>query len=113
MTPTARTLAECRRVGWEAAVAEKWIEATKQRKDLFGFIDVVALTGSSIVGIQATSGGEVSRRVEKIRSQCREQAEAWLDSGGLIEVWGWRKYARPVDRKYWRVRKVVLTREDL
>lgn len=108
-TPTQRTLAECRRLGWQAAVAEKWIAQTKQRKDLFGFIDIVALTGDGILAIQATSGSNVAARERKIRTECSEPAKAWLAAGGRIEVWGWRELKKKVDRKSWQVRRVEVT----
>lgn len=119
-SPTQRTLAECRRRNWEAAVAEYWQTIPRHpgggvRKDLFGFIDVVALDTSEGVtlAIQATSGTNVSARVRKIREECSDQARAWLLCGNRIVVWGWKKYAKRVDGKWWRVRECEVTLEDL
>lgn len=63
------------------------------RKDLFGFCDVVALSGSQfgIIAVQATSDSNVAARVAKIAAECGAQAEAWLRSGGSIWVMGWKK----------------------
>lgn len=116
-TPTQRTLAWCRDKGWLADVAERWVNSASVnqlissarmgmgwprgkvvsnsgvRRDLFGFIDVIALKPGQILAIQATSSGNSSARLAKISSECSQQAAAWLRAGGAIEVWGWHKYA--------------------
>jgi len=43
-TPTQRTLAELKRRGWTRQVVEHWQSFSRRRIDLFGVIDVVALT---------------------------------------------------------------------
>ena len=56
MTPTAFTLRYLRRSGYLAEVVERWIPGANIRKDLFGIIDLVAITvDEPILGIQATS----------------------------------------------------------
>ena len=67
-SPTARTLDWLRKAGYLADVAEKWIEVTKQRKDLFGFIDVVAIGGGEqgVLAVQSTSASNHASRVTKI-----------------------------------------------
>ena len=48
MTPTARSLAFLRRCGHSADVVERWIPLRDNvRRDLFGFIDVVAVRRGS------------------------------------------------------------------
>lgn len=104
MTPTARTLEECRKRGYTAQVVEKWIPQAQRRVDLFDVIDVVccvppvklAVEGSAmpdspgyLLGIQTTTMSNKSARIEKIRQSPR--AAAWLASGGRIAVWSWRK----------------------
>ncbi len=77
-------------------MVERWIGGgrIKVRKDLFGFLDVVVLDGRpGLLGIQCTSGSNVSSRVKKIRDEVWPAAEAWLLAGNRIEVWGWRKKA--------------------
>lgn len=108
MTPTARTLAACRKTGRIAEVVERWIPRANKRKDLFGFIDIVVLDGlPGVLGIQCTSGSNVSARVKKIREECWPAAESWLRAENRIEVWGWRKKAGR-----WGVR-IVKIEEDL
>jgi hypothetical protein len=108
VTPTARTLAALRRAGFIACTVEKWITPPGIRKDCFGFADILAArpVDRRIVLIQATSAGNVSARIAKIKS--KNEAEVWLKSNGEIEVWGWCKR---VNR--WRVKIVALRAEDM
>lgn len=64
-SPTARTLAVCRKRGWEAQAVERFNSYTKQRIDLFGVIDIVAITPAGILGIQACVGGDHAKRMKK------------------------------------------------
>lgn len=109
-SPTARTLAECRKRGWTAQVVEKWNPHARIRQDLFDVIDVVAavqpherilqdvpshghqtvrIEPGHILGIQATSMANRTARIAKIHAS--EKAQAWMRSGGRISVWAWRK----------------------
>ena len=96
-SPTQRTLKRIRDAGATAAVAEYWLRVPNHpgggvRRDLFGFIDVVALwPGEGTIGIQATSGSNGRARVRKIATECRDNALAWLAQGNRIQVWDWRK----------------------
>lgn len=103
-SPTSMTLNRCRADGHIATVAEHWVAFPPpgHRRDLFGFIDVICLRPDGIVAIQATSNPNLSARVKKIGDERRETAQAWLDAGGQIEVWGWYKYKKAEDRKFWR-----------
>lgn len=116
-SPTQRTLMECKRNGWSACVSEKWVAIRNHpaggvRRDLFGFIDVVALTGTEIIGIQATSTGW-SARVKKIVNECGTDAAEWLKSGGRIQVWGWRKLKKKQGNRSWFPKVVEITVETL
>jgi hypothetical protein len=122
MTPTARTLAECRKRGWVAQVVEQTIPRTFIKRDLFGIIDVIALVPRSclclackvggactlptvsahIVGIQATSGTNHAARREKALAESR--LKAWRDAGGKFEIWSWSKAGARGKRKTWTLR---------
>lgn len=110
-SPTQRTLAALRQRGEVAQVVERFNQFARVRQDLFGFIDIVNLRGNRIVGIQCTSGSAVSARVNKILAS--EHAPAWLNAGGLIEVWGWRKAGPRGARKLWQPRVVSIGLDDL
>ena len=102
-SPTQRTLALCKKTGWTVQVVEHWNSFAKIRQDLFGVIDAVALDGVSIIGIQATSGDNVSKRILKIREEPR--AILWLKCGGRLFVHGWRKL---VKSGRWECREIEL-----
>jgi len=103
-SPTKRTLEKCKKHGWTVAVVERWNQFAKVRQDLFGFVDVVAMSGQGFVGIQSTSGSNVSSRIAKIREEPR--AAEWLKCGGRIFVHGWRKL---VKTGRWECREIEIT----
>lgn len=95
MTPTARTLRELRRLGYRCQVVEQTVPHTFIKRDLFGFVDIIAV-GSSACGrktlaVQATSGSNVGARLEKIRTECQAALKDCLWAGWRVEVWGWRR----------------------
>lgn len=103
-SPTARTLKFLRSAGHIAAVVEKWIPQTKQRLDLYGFIDVVAMHPDSqgLLGVQATSGAHHSERCNKILGI--PAAVLWLRTGNRIWVVSWTKKGVKGKRKLWQPR---------
>lgn len=107
MSPTQRSLAECRKRDWLAHVVEKWIQRAMRRVDVFGFGDILVLDGlpGSLL-VQACSDGDVSKRVAKIRGECWTAARCWLDAGNRIQVWGWGKKGARGARKLWTLRVV-------
>jgi hypothetical protein len=90
-SPTQRALAECRRKDWPVQVVERWNQwgngGVGVRIDLFGGIDLVAITPEGILGIQATSGSNHSARVKKLKAL--RDLEEWVDCGAILEVWSW------------------------
>lgn len=88
-SPTQRSLKYLRGEGYLADVVEKWIPGANIRRDLFGFIDILAIREAEIVGVQATSGGNVSARVSKIAEH--DNVGAVRKAGIRIVVHGWRK----------------------
>ena len=96
LSATQRTLRALRDQGRICEIAERWqinprVPGGGYRKDLFGFIDVLALDPEQgIVAIQSCTTS-MAAHVRKILEECTEAAEAWLKCGGRIEVWAWRK----------------------
>lgn len=109
-SPTQRSLVMLRRQGYVVAITERWNPHANVRQDLFGFIDLVALSGTSILAIQTTSGPNLAARRDKILST--PAAEAWLESGGRIVIHGWRKITRGVPRPTWDCREEEVTLAD-
>jgi hypothetical protein len=58
------------------------------RRDAFGFIDIIAIDTDAIVAIQACTSGR-KEHFEKIIAN--EFALPWLQAGGRIELWSWSK----------------------
>jgi len=103
MSPTERTLAECKRRGWPCQVVERFCIYSKRRIDLFGIIDILAITPTGILGIQATSGTNHSARVAKADEEPR--LLAWLRAGGRFAVWSFAKRGAKGKRKLWHLRE--------
>ena len=83
------------------------------RKDLFGFIDVFAMTEKDFIAIQITSWDNVSARKTKIKTECLEYSQQWLKCGGRIQIWGWKKEKRRGTRKLWHHRVVEITLDEM
>jgi len=113
-SPTSRTLAHFRNLGIPICKAEHWDHYAQKTFDLFGFIDAVALLPDCILALQITSGSNVSARVKKITEDKAEYAEAWLQAGGAIEVWGWRQLVkvRGKKAKVWEPNIIEITLGD-
>ena len=98
-SPTQRTLALLRKEGYTAEVTEHWNAFARIRQDLFNVIDVLALGDGEILGVQATSYGNISARAKKIADS--EHIGAIRKAGMRLEIWGWRKVGR-----LWQVKRV-------
>ena len=92
MSPTQLTLRKYRRAGYMAQVVERWIPQARIRRDLFGFVDVVAVGHGETVGIQTTSYGNIAARVRKIE-EMPEIVAILRDANWRLVVEGWRKPA--------------------
>lgn len=92
ISATALTLKECKSRGWIAQTVEQTIPHTFIKRDLFGAIDIIAVTERGILGIQATSAPNHAARANKALEEPRLQA--WLKAGGLFGVWSWSKKGR-------------------
>lgn len=109
MSPSARALAECRRLGYVAAVVERFNAHSFHKNDMHGFADLVVNgrgAGSGPLALQvtgSTSGGNHAARRAKILAEPR--AELWLRDGGHIEVWSFSKRGAAGKRKLYELRR--------
>ena len=87
MTPTQRSLAHWRDLGYRVAVVEHWNPFAKVRQDLFGMCDLLAIGNGETVCVQTTSTGNVSARVRKLTEA--EALPEMLRSGWRVVVEGW------------------------
>lgn len=90
MTPTQRTLKHLRDLGYLAEVVEKWVPGANIRRDLFGFVDVLAIRPGETLAVQCTSTG-VAERIRKIAESAT--IGAVREAGWRVQVFGWRKAA--------------------
>lgn len=103
MSPTQRSLAHLKSLGYQAKVVERWNSFARCRQDLWG-IDILALkAGEPILVVQATSRPNVSARVTKLRAA--GFVELWQSVGATIEVWGWAKRGPRGKRKTWTLER--------
>jgi predicted RecB family endonuclease len=103
-TPTQRSLDHLRKLGYLAEVVEKRIPKVFITKDLFGFIDIIAIRDGEILAVQTTSGSNVAARITKIRESATFARV--LAAGMRIEVHGWRKPTKTRARWDLRVENV-------
>jgi len=115
VSPTARTLGWLKEQGYRAQVVERRLPHARTTIDLFGCIDVVGVKGAETVGVQATSGSNMSSRVRKIHTEAIDGARAWLDGGTRrLLVVGWTLYAKADETgKRWRPRIVEVRASEL
>jgi len=101
--------------GYVSAVVEKYISQIKQRKDLYGFIDIVGIRPDrkGILGVQSTSGTNLSARYKK--AIALPEFDLWIMNGNWVEFHGWRKIKQsPTSkRKVWKCRRILIDEDSL
>lgn len=84
--------------GWTVTTVEQRIPHTFITRDAFNFADLLAISPSrGIMLVQATGGGNLTKRVTKVKAEPRHAI--WLASGGRIQVHDWRKRAGTKERE--------------
>ena len=109
MTPTQRTMATLRDRGFTVGRVEQWIPAPHGgfRKDLFGIIDLLAISADITLGVQVC-GTAWSHHVQKLVNEGELAVRRWLQSPHRhLELWGWRplKYG---ERRIHRLRRGMI-----
>ncbi len=104
-TPTTRSLDHLRKRGMDAQVVEKWIPAVKRRQDLFGVIDIVAISDTECVGVQTTSATNLAARRTKAEEEPRLQR--WLRAGCRFELHAWGLKGARGKRKTYQITRQV------
>lgn len=102
-SPTQRTLARWRELGYMCEVVERWNPHAKIRQDLFGFIDIVAVGSMGIVGIQATTTDNLAARAQK--AIALPAFQQW-SGRGIFVLEGWAKRGARGERKLWTPRTI-------
>src|SRR5262245_57037132 len=68
---------------------ERWCSFSHRKKDLCGFIDILAVKGPNTLGVQVTTGDNHAARVAKIKES--GLAPILLRAGWILEVWSYSK----------------------
>ncbi len=106
MSPTARSLAHLKELGYVSQIVEHWNPFSRTRKDLFG-ADILCLkSGEPVLAIQATSGANHSAR--RVKLQAGEFIDLWKQSGVTLEIWSWQKRGQRGKRKTWQLKRETL-----
>ena len=110
VSATQKTLKKLRDEGYLCEIVEHTIPFTFIKRDLFGFIDILAIKGNEILAVQTTAGGHSSDRVKKI--EAHENYPKVKKLGWRIIVHDWRqlkgKYKNGNPKKYWDCLEVEL-----
>lgn len=88
LTPTQRSLAYLREQGYLVAIVEHWNPHVRQRKDLWGWCDLLAIRRNEVLAVQVTASG-VAARVKKIEAS--DTLPRVREAGIRVVVHGWRK----------------------
>ena len=91
-SPTQRSLEYLREQGYFCAIVEKWNSFTKQRQDLWGWCDILAIRENEVLAVQVTSGSHVAERIRKIQNS--DTVSKVRDAGIRIEIHGWSKNSK-------------------
>ena len=91
VSPTQRSLAYLREQGYHCEVVEKFNSFTKQRKDLWGWCDILAIRRGEVLAVLVTASA-VSDRIKKIMAS--DTLAKVREAGIRIEVHGWRKNSK-------------------
>lgn len=90
-SPTQRSLEYLRELGYHCEIVEKWNSFTKQRKDLWGWCDILAIRKDEVLAVQVTASA-VADRIKKIQDSTT--VALVRDAGIRIEAHGWRKNSK-------------------
>lgn len=88
---TQKTLKLLKDQGWECAIVERWIPGANIRRDLFNIIDILAILGDRLVGVQSTSYGQRTPHLNKIYNEHGSSTRSWLGTGNELWLISWKK----------------------
>lgn len=110
VSATQKSLKKLRDEGYLCEIVEKTIPKCFIKKDLFGFIDILAIRDDEVLAVQTTSGSHSSDRVNKIKEHPNYPKVKQLGWG--IVVHGWRQLQEKCKngniKKVWRCKEIEL-----
>jgi len=75
--------------GFMTGITEFFNSHTMRRKDLFGFIDFIAIGNGKCVAVQCCARSGIGSHRRKIVEECGDAATEWIRCGNTIEIHGW------------------------
>ena len=107
--PTQRSLKHLRDRKYAPFVVEYYNPWAKRKTDLYHFIDLVAIhpAETGVLGIQTTTGDNLSARVKK--AEALPAYWAWLAAQNDVEFHGWRKIKAGKKVATWQVRLIKVS----
>lgn len=89
-SPVQRTLEYLKKKNIRCQKVEYWNSFGNKRVDLFGIIDIIALTPDGVLGIQVC-GRDFQEHIRKMTLSHCEETQAWLQTPGTgLVLWSWR-----------------------
>jgi hypothetical protein len=111
MSPTQRSLAYLRKVGYTVGVLEHWNAWAKIRVDLWGFGDLIAFRpGVPVMLVQTTTGTNAAHRRAKILAN--KTAKEWVEAGHEIVLHSWALRGKRGERKTWTCEPEWVTKDQ-
>lgn len=111
VSPSARSLKELRRLGYIGQSVEKRIPYKFITQDYIHCIDIIAFREGEVIGVQATTTGHISHRINKALDI--PELVGWLKANCAFEVWGWSKKGPRGKRKMWELTRRRVTLLDI
>ena len=103
MTPTQRTLALYREMGYYIDIVERFIHGAGVRRDYGGFADMIACHPlHGIVAVQSCAGSSHAAHADKVGTA--PGLIPWLDAGGKVQLCSWSLRGARGKRKVWTAR---------
>ena len=90
-----------RGLDYSVEVVERYSPHSRRTRDLYNFLDVLAVGHGQTVGIQVTSRGNMASRRRKMMEENPETFDRLLKAGWRLEVHGWDQPDGP--RTRWRL----------
>ncbi len=115
-SPTQRTIKALKAQGMQCGIVERFnphVGPHGIRQDLFGFVDMIAVSPEGIIGVQCCAGSGHAAHKQKILANA--VAPEWIKAGGRIQIWSWskKKLKRGGKAMRWQSRVEELTQLEL
>jgi len=109
--PMAHTYEHYKELGYICWNVEKWVPQAKKKFDLFGIIDVLAISNVDTIGLQVCKADFAAHDKKIIAS---EYGPKWLQAGRRLILIGWtkQKVKRGGKAMIWTPRIKEYTQED-